>query len=326
MGRTERPAGPILGPPAVLIGTSPAKAGTIAPTPSTTARPTTVALIGAGRVATALGVLLERAGHHVTAVAGRHGSHERARRHLPFARFLEPAQAAATAEVVLFGVPDDLIAEGCGAMAGQGAFRPGQWVAHLSGSVGLDALGPAEAAGAGVLSLHPLQSVPDVLRGVERLPGSPMAVTARDEEGFGFGERTATAAGCRPFRLAEEVKPLYHAAAVFCSNYLVVVEAVAERLFGLAGIEDPVATMAPLARTTFDAALAHGPGDSLTGPAARGDAGTVARNLEALARRAPEVAPLYAALAREALDLATTSGRLSERDRERVLEVLDRWR
>lgn len=285
-----------------------------------------MALIGAGRVATALGVLLERAGHHVTAVAGRQSSQERGRRHLPFARFLDPAEAAGMADLVLFGVPDDLIAEGCEAMASQGAFRPGQWVAHLSGSVGLDALGPAGAAGAGILSLHPLQSVPDVLRGIERLPGSPMAVTARDEEGFRFGERTAAAAGCRPFRLPEEVKPLYHAAAVFCSNYLVVVEALAERLFRLAGLQDPVGTMAPLARTTFEAVLAHGPTDALTGPAARGDAGTVARNLEALARLAPEAVPVYTALAREALDLATGTGRLSERERERVLEVLDRWR
>src|SRR5207247_1929880 len=100
----------------------------------------------------------------------------------------------------------------------------------------------------GVLSLHPLQSIPDVDEGIRRLPGSGMAVTATADEARRLGERLATGIGCVPFRLADEAKPLYHAAAVFCSNYLVVVEALAERVFRTAGLEDPVPLFAPLAR------------------------------------------------------------------------------
>jgi predicted short-subunit dehydrogenase-like oxidoreductase (DUF2520 family) len=284
-----------------------------------------VALIGAGRVGTAFGVLLERAGHHVEAAAGRRASFERVQRYLPFAKFTEPAEAARMGQVVIFGVPDDLIEKGCAAMATQGAFREGQLVLHTSGSMGLSALEPAAEAGAEVLSLHPLQTFPEVKDGIERLPGSPMAVTARTETGYARGEALALALGAVPFRLAEESKSLYHAAAVFCSNYLVVVEGVAEELFRLAGVEEPSVIMQPLARASFEATMERGAAAALTGPAARGDAGTVARTLEELRRRAPGAAHAYAVLAREAARLAELGGKLSRKARERLEEVLDPW-
>ena len=81
-----------------------------------------------------------------------------------------------------------------------------------------------------MLSLHPLQSFPDVETGIERLPGSGIAVTATTDDDAAFGERLARDLGAMPFRLDDEVKPLYHAAAVFAANYLVTVEALAERI------------------------------------------------------------------------------------------------
>ena len=83
----------------------------------------------------------------------------------------------------------------------------------------------------------PLQAIPDVETGIERLPGSPVAVTALDEEGFAAGEGLARDAGGKPFRLADQAKPLYHAAAVFCSNYLVAVEAMAGRRGAIVAID-----------------------------------------------------------------------------------------
>jgi predicted short-subunit dehydrogenase-like oxidoreductase (DUF2520 family) len=220
------------------------------------ARPSPVAIIGAGRVGTVLGVLLERAGYRVVAVSGRRPSYERAMEFLPFAKFLQPAEAARLADVVILSVPDDLIEQGCASMAAEGAFRARQFVSHTSGSVPLDALDPAAEAGATVFSLHPLQTFPDVAAGIERMPGSPVAVSARDEDGYVSGEALAETIGGHPFRLPDEVKPLYHAAAVFSSNYLVVVQAVAEQLMGLADVDEPMAKLAPLARAALDAALA----------------------------------------------------------------------
>src|SRR5439155_9831837 len=110
------------------------------------------------------------------------------------------------------------------------------------------------------------------------------------------------------------------------SNYLVTVEATAERLFRAAGIEDPAPLFEPLARANLDAAFAGGPGAALTGPAVRGDAGTIRRNAEALQRGEPRALGAYVELARLAAAIATTAGRLSEDGRRRVEEELDRWR
>lgn len=282
--------------------------------------------MGAGRIGTALGVLLERGGFHVVAVAGRRPSYERAQRYLPFATFAEPAEAAKLADIVILSVPDDLVEPGADAMARAGAFRSGQVVAHTSGFVGLDALAAAEAAGAEVLALHPLQTVPEVSDGIERLPGSAVAVTARTDTAYEAGERLAKAIGAVPFRLSEGAKPLYHAAAVFCSNYLVVVEGIAEELFAEAGVENPLEVMAPLARAAFDSMIEHGPAAALTGPAARGDAGTVTRTLEALRGYAPGAARAYATLALEAARLAERGGTLSDEARRRLEGALEEWR
>jgi predicted short-subunit dehydrogenase-like oxidoreductase (DUF2520 family) len=285
-----------------------------------------IALVGAGRVGTALAVLLVRAGHRIVGASGRDRSRARVEAFLPGVPFVPAAEAAEGAEAVVLGVPDDAIAPVCADLAAAGAFREGRFVAHLSGAAPLLALGPARAAGAPVLSLHPLQTVPDVEAGIERLPGSAVAVTAWDEDAFRLGERLAEDAGGRPFRIPEERRALYHAAAVFCSNYLVAVEGLAERLFRAAGVEEPVEAFGPLARATLDNVLRAGPAAALTGPVARGDAGTVRRNLEALSTHAPDAVSAYVALARASLALADRSGRLSAEGRTRIRGVLDRWR
>jgi predicted short-subunit dehydrogenase-like oxidoreductase (DUF2520 family) len=153
-----------------------------------------------------------------------------------------------------------------------------------------------------------------------------VAVTARDEATTEFGESLVRDLRAVPFRLADEVKPLYHAAAVFCSNYLVAVEGVAQELFRLAGIEDPLPMFEPLARAALDATFALGPEQALTGPSARGDVGTIARNLESLSERAPDAIPAYLALAEVAAGLAVRTGRLGPEDARKVVEVLDQWK
>jgi predicted short-subunit dehydrogenase-like oxidoreductase (DUF2520 family) len=274
-------------------------------------------------------VLLERAGHRVIAVTGREGSRERASRWLPSAAFLEADDVPGgvrSADLVLLCVRDALVQEWDGLLAAGGAFGPGRTVAHVSGALGLDVLSGAWAQGAAVLCVHPLQSFPDVETGVANLPGSGIAVTAREEDTARSGERIARDLGGVPFRVAEEVKPLYHSAAVFAANYLVTVQATAERLFRLAGIEDPAPLFAPLARANLEAAFRTGPELALTGPAVRGDIGTIRRNAGALSKDAPEALPAYLDLAALAADLAASSGRLREEARHRVLEEIDRWR
>jgi predicted short-subunit dehydrogenase-like oxidoreductase (DUF2520 family) len=284
-----------------------------------------VSVVGAGRVGTAVAVLLRRAGHRITALSGRADTRVRVGQHLPDVPFLEPAAAAAAGEVVFLGVPDDLIEPVARQIAEAGGFWPEQWVVHLSGASPLDVLEPAREVGARCLSIHPLQTVPDVAAALARIPGSAVAVTADDEEGFALGERLAGDLGGEPFRLAAADRALYHAAAVFASNYLVALSATAAGIFGAAGVPDPVRAMLPLQRGTLDNVERLGAAHALTGPALRGDAGTIELNLEALRDRAPEAIPTYVVLCRAALDLAARSGRSSDERRAAVEEVLGRW-
>ncbi len=285
-----------------------------------------LAVIGAGRVGTAMAVLLARAGHRVIAVAGREATRERAARHLPGVPFLQAEEAARGAELVLIGTPDAAIEPVCGALARAGALSAGQAVAHLSGATALEALGAAEALGAEVLSVHPLQTCPDVEAGVARIPGAAIGVTARTPAGLALGERIARDVGGRPFVLEDARKPVYHAAAVFASNYLVTLTALAAELERLAGLEAPAGALEPLQRATLENVAALGPEAALTGPAVRGDAVTVETNLRGLAEHAPWAVPAYVTLAELALRLAAASGRLAPEGRAAVEEVLARWR
>jgi len=285
-----------------------------------------VAVIGAGRVGTALAVRLLDAGHRIVAISGRAGTADRAARYLPGVPIRPGAIAARGAEVVIIGTPDDLIEPTATSLADEGALAEGQTAIHLSGATSLGALAAPRAAGAEVLSLHPLQTFPDVDAALARIPGSGIAVTALSEPGYVLGERLARDAGGRSFPLADEAKPIYHAAAVFASNYLVAITALADELFRDAGMPEPAELFLPLQRATLDNVAAMGPAAALTGPAVRGDAGTVAANIEAVAKYAPEAVPAYVALADIALDLAHRSGRLSTVARAAVEGVLDSWR
>lgn len=285
-----------------------------------------VAVVGAGRVGTALAVRLRDAGHRILALSGRGETPDRAARYLPGVPVRAATVAARGAEVVIIGTPDDLIEPTASSLAGEGALGEGQSVVHLSGATSLDALSEPRAAGAEVLSVHPLQTFPDVEAALARIPGSGIGVTALSEAGYALGERLARDVGGRPFRLADEAKPLYHAAAVFASNYLVAITALADDLFLDAGVPQPAELYVPLQRATLDNVAAMGPAAALTGPAVRGDAGTVAANLEALSKHAPEAVPAYVALADVALEVGHRSGRLSTEARAAVEEVLDPWR
>lgn len=285
-----------------------------------------LAIVGAGRVGTALAVLWRRSGHRIVAVAGGSATAERATRYLPGVPVVASRDAARGAEAVLIATPDDAIADASRDVAEGGALATGTWVVHASGATPLEALEDVRRAGAHVLSLHPLQTCPTVEAALERLAGSGFAVTAEDEAGFELGARLASDAGGRPFRLADELKPLYHAAAVFASNYLVTVTAIAHELERASGIDDPGSILAPLQRATLANLERVGSADALTGPAVRGDAATVTRNLEALAERAPEAVAAYVALADLALSLAERTGRLPERGRDAVVDALATWR
>ena len=181
------------------------------------------------------------------------------------------------------------ISDVCSALAPR--LEPGAGVVHFSGGTSLAALAAAAGPRACV---HPLQTVwPE--RGPDQLEGAHAAVTGDWELGAGL----ARDLGMIPFALADAAKPVYHAASVFASNYLVTLTHAAVSLLGQAGLEREMALMAlrPLQHRSVDVA-----GLPPTGPIARGDAATIAAHLDAVG---PELAPLYRALGRATLPLVS---------------------
>jgi predicted short-subunit dehydrogenase-like oxidoreductase (DUF2520 family) len=181
------------------------------------------------------------------------------------------------AELVVLCVPDAAIADAAAAI------EPGPWVAHVSGATPLAALAPHHRR----FGLHPLQTFTRS-RGPEQLDGAYAAVTAESAEAREIGFWLARTLGLEPFDLADEARPLYHAAAAIASNYLVTLYRAAARLFGLAGA--PPEALVPLMRRTIDNDF------ELTGPIARGDWATVDAHVRAIQERAPELEPMYRAL------------------------------
>ena len=192
------------------------------------------------------------------------------------------AEAAADADVAVVAVPDDAIR--AVAVEAASGVRPGSIAFHTSGATSVEALAPLRAAGARTGSLHPLQTLPDPVRGAEALLGAPVAVTGgpADQESL---SSLARGWGGEPFLLPDQSKPVYHAAAVFASNYVMAVIHAATALLDELGLADPKDLIAPLARTSVDHALSAEAACSITGPAARGDVGTLRMHLSALRAR-----------------------------------------
>jgi predicted short-subunit dehydrogenase-like oxidoreductase (DUF2520 family) len=255
-----------------------------------------LALIGPGRAGTTLAAALVARGWRVVAVAGRATDAPSTR--AAAARFDAPAvdvaEAGRAADLVIVATPDALIAETAGALAP--GVRGGALVLHLSGACTLGELDKLRLARPDVAvgSLHPLQSFPSAEVGVARIPGSWCAVDGPDDVAA-----LAVSLGMRPFRIADDDRVRYHAAATIASNHLVALLGQSDRIARAAGV--PPEALLPLVRATLENVEALGAADALTGPVARGDADTIARHLDALP---VEERGAYRALAAEALRLA----------------------
>jgi predicted short-subunit dehydrogenase-like oxidoreductase (DUF2520 family) len=207
-------------------------------------------------------------------------------------------EAARCAEAALLCVPDAAIGEAASAISS--AVPPLRLVGHVSGASGLDALAPAVDAGAEAFSLHPLQTLPDP---TAELAGAACAVSGTSEAALAYAESLASALGMRPFAIDEDDRAAYHAAAAIASNFLVALEESASEVLERIGVLDGRELLAPLVLRTAANWAERGPG-ALTGPIARGDEATVERHLAALRETAPELIPLYEALAERARQLA----------------------
>jgi predicted short-subunit dehydrogenase-like oxidoreductase (DUF2520 family) len=220
--------------------------------------------------------------------------------------------------LLVLAVPDDVVHEVANDVARNGPVPPGCVALHLSGALSTDVLAPLQAVGYAVGSLHPLQTVADPWSGAERLRGCAYAL-AGEPAALMAGRRLVNALDGQPLVIPPTLRPLYHAAAVFASNYVLAAAAVLARTLAEAGIseEEAVSAVLPLMRGTMDNVEQLGFGAALTGPVARGDIDTVRLHLSRLSSRERR---LYSALGLETLRLARAAG--LDPERAQALESL----
>jgi len=277
-----------------------------------------VGIIGPGRAGVGLALALVQAGYTVR-LHGRRKKTVPKPLELTVGAADEPPAWVAQAGVLILAVRDDAIFPLAEALVRAEAVRADQVVLHLSGVLGQEALAPLVPSRAALGSLHPLQTISDPATAPARLEGTWAAVEGMPRA-VQAAEGIAQELGMRPFRLSGKQKAIYHAGAVFASNYFVVVEAIAQRLLRHAGLSDAEAWQAlrPLVEGTFENLTRQEPKDALTGPVARGDEATIRRHLESLTR---DDALLYRALGRAALELAEKGG-MDEATAARVAQAL----
>jgi predicted short-subunit dehydrogenase-like oxidoreductase (DUF2520 family) len=277
-----------------------------------------VGIVGAGRVGAGLALALTRVGREVRLISRRP-----VRIPAPLSLKVAPdgpdAEWVSGLEVLFLAVPDDRIHPVAQQLWATKGIGPAQTVLHCSGVLGQEALSALVPTRAALGSLHPLQTISDPEVAPERFKGAWAAVEG-SPAAMEAAEDIARSLGMKPFRITSKQKILYHAGAVFASNYLVVVEAIAQRLLRHAGLSDEEAwaALSPLVRGTITNLLAADPRSALTGPVVRGDTDTILRHLGALTI---DDARLYQMLGRAALELARKGG-MDDKTAQKVADAL----
>jgi predicted short-subunit dehydrogenase-like oxidoreductase (DUF2520 family) len=220
---------------------------------------------------------------------------------------------------VILAVPDDALAEVVYDLTMMGPAPGGCSVLHMSGALSTDVLTPLHGAGYSIGSMHPLMAVADPWLAGDRLLGAAFAL-AGEPAAVAAARRIVSAVGGRPLLIPRGGRPLYHAAAVIASNYLVALAGAAARMLEEAGVspEDALPALLPLMRGTLDNVEQLGVPAALTGPIARGDADTVRLHL---ARLSGTDRVLYCGLGLELLRMAREAG-LDESRAEEIESLL----
>ena len=271
-------------------------------------------IVGPGRAGMSIALAAHRAGHSIGAVVGRTlGSAEAAADRVQATPFGIDADFP-SGELMLISSRDDVIEELASSIAGRIAPGVSAGVVHLSGLVPRSALAPLRDAGYLTGTFHPLQTLPNPDSGAAQLAGAWVGITADDLEPklVEFAESL----GLKPFSIADDKKSLYHAAAAAAANFPLGSLAMSYDLFAEAGV--PFEAAQPLVEAIVGNAFELGPRAALTGPVARGDVGTVRKQLDAVAVAEPGWIGDFVSAIRV---LARLSGNLPLFD-----EMLDNWK
>ncbi|HKA91743.1 MAG TPA: DUF2520 domain-containing protein [Haliangiales bacterium] len=290
-----------------------------------TARTPNVFIVGAGRVATALGGALRHAGVPVLGLFGRRAAAVRTAAGIAgVAGFsAAPPDLLLEADAVIVAVRDDAVAQVARTLVETGFLTPRHVLLHCSGGVAAaDAFGEAAARVGGVGTLHPLRAIVDPRQAAHSLKGTTFGIEG-NEAGRAMAQALVGWLGGVALDVEGEGMALYHAAASIASNYLVALFDAAGRALSAAGVPgDAGHALLPLVHSTLENIEKAGIPRALTGPIARGDVTTVERHLAALRSRAAELVPLYQILGQRAVALARDKGEARPEDLDAIAALV----
>lgn len=285
-----------------------------------------VGVIGAGRVGAVLGAALRAAGHAVVGVtAVSQASRDRAEILLPEVPVLTVPEVVERSELVLLAVPDDQLPGLVSGLAEAGHWQAGQIVIHVAGRWGTSVLEPARAAGAIPLAIHPAMTFTGMSLDLDRLADCSFGVTAPAAV-LPIAQALVVEMGGEPVVVPEADRVLYHASLTHGANHLSTLVGQATQVLREIGVEQPDRVLGALTRASLDNALSSGEA-ALTGPVARGDAGTVREHRLALAEAAlasgrDDVLRAYVSMGRITAERALERGTLDSTAHAAVLQAL----
>ncbi|MGI5921435.1 MAG: Rossmann-like and DUF2520 domain-containing protein [Syntrophomonadaceae bacterium] len=276
-----------------------------------------IGIIGAGVVGTAVGVVLGQ-DYEITGVHDiRSESTKELVDWILCTTYSSPQEVSRSADILFITTSDTAIEKVVKNLAEHQGFHEGQVVIHMSGALSSEVLDKAKEFGAGVLSLHPLQSFASVDMAIANLPGSVFSIDG-DKNCHATAVQLVKTFQGEYFFIDRKVKPLYHAAACVVSNYLVTLIEFGVKVMESTGVSRDMAAKAlmPLIKGTVNNIENIGIPKALTGPIARGDLTTILKHLDCLQETAPELTKLYSWLGFYTAQIALEKGSIDNRSME----------
>ncbi|MBD0325539.1 MAG: DUF2520 domain-containing protein [Pyrinomonadaceae bacterium] len=295
---------------------------------------TTVSIIGAGRLGTALARALSHCGYTIEAVVARSITSARRAARLsgahPLALTSTQLGQLPASSILFITTPDDCIADTSTQLAAifrQQQPQRGRIILHASGALSSDALCDLRDVGFATGSLHPLISISDPLKGAESLSEAFYCIEG-EPQAVNLARSLVRRLGGQSFSVNTKDKALYHAAAVMASGHMTALFQIATEMLQLCGLSEKRAraVLLPLVRSTIKNLATHTPARALTGTFARADLETMRRHLTALRSQADgEALAAYALLGSRSLQLAGKDdvNKAAAKEMARILEEIN---
>jgi predicted short-subunit dehydrogenase-like oxidoreductase (DUF2520 family) len=273
------------------------------------------AIVGCGKVGTALGIFLVRAGYFPAGFASKSLSSAKHLADIVFSDHFSdtPWHITRSADVVFITTPDSAVEDTCSLIAQNAGFADQAIVLHCSGALASSVLSSAKTCNAWAGSMHPLQSFASSNYRNNPFKGIIVSVEG-DDPAVIVAKTIAADLEGTAVTLLTEAKTLYHASAVAASNYLVTLIDLAVQLIQEAGIhrKDAFNLLKPLIEGTLSNIEKVGVRKALTGPIARGDVKTVKKHMEDIGSKRPDLLALYKLLGFYTVDIAAETNTVPE--------------